>query len=92
MAELISEHLEVADDFEAVQSLYLERGWTDGLPVVPPTAERVQAMLATTPRSCVISNKAMPSSACSSFTNFRMRAWIVTSSAVVGSSAIINAG
>ncbi|MQG56180.1 MAG: hypothetical protein FI710_14495, partial [SAR202 cluster bacterium] len=49
MANLISERLEVDDDFEAVQELYLERGWTDGLPVVPPTAERVEAMLAATP-------------------------------------------
>ena len=48
MADLVSERLEIADDFEAVQSLYLERGWTDGLPVVPPTAERVEAMLAAT--------------------------------------------
>lgn len=49
MTDLISIRLEVADDFEAVQNLYLERGWTDGLPVVPPTAERVEAMLAATP-------------------------------------------
>ncbi|MDA1128580.1 MAG: hypothetical protein O2913_07775 [Chloroflexi bacterium] len=49
MADLISERLEVTDDFEAVQNLYLERGWTDGLPVVPPTPERVAAMLAATP-------------------------------------------
>ena len=49
MTDLISIRLEVADDFEAVQNLYLERGWTDGLPVVPPTAKRVEAMLAATP-------------------------------------------
>ncbi len=49
MADLVSERLEIADDFEAVQNLYLERGWTDGLPVVPPTVERVEAMLAATP-------------------------------------------
>ncbi len=49
MTDLISIRLEVGDDFEAVQDLYLERGWTDGLPVVPPTAERVEAMLAATP-------------------------------------------
>ncbi|PKB58275.1 MAG: hypothetical protein BZY83_07905 [SAR202 cluster bacterium Casp-Chloro-G2] len=41
--------MEVNDDFEAVQNLYLDRGWTDGLPIVPPTAERVEAMLAATP-------------------------------------------
>ena len=46
MADLISDHLEVVDDFETVQELYLERGWTDGLPIVPPTTGRVEAMLA----------------------------------------------
>jgi len=33
-------------DFDTVQSAFLERGWTDGLPVVPPTPELVEAMLA----------------------------------------------
>ncbi len=34
----------------------------------------------------------MPSSCCSSTSSFRICAWIVTSSAVVGSSAISSAG
>ena len=51
MPDLVSEQLKVDDDFEAIQSLYLERGWTDGLPVVPPTPERVAAMLVATPLS-----------------------------------------
>ena len=51
MADLISGRLEVDDDFEAVQALYLESGWTDGLPIMPPTLERVEAMLASTPLS-----------------------------------------
>jgi len=38
--------VEADDDFEAVNRLYLERGWGDGLPIVPPTRERVEAMLA----------------------------------------------
>ena len=38
--------VECADDFDAVNALVNERGWGDGLPVVPPTAARVQAMLA----------------------------------------------
>ena len=38
--------VEAADDFEAVNALCRERGWSDGLPVVPPTAERVEQMLA----------------------------------------------
>ncbi len=48
MVRLVSQRIEVADEYEAVQSLYLERGWTDGLPVAPPTPERVEAMLAAT--------------------------------------------
>ena len=37
--------IEADDDFEAANALYLERGWGDGLPIVPPTAERVARML-----------------------------------------------
>lgn len=37
--------VEADDDFDAVNALYLERGWGDGLPIVPPTAERVEQML-----------------------------------------------
>ena len=50
MADLTSDKLEVDANFEAVQELYLERGWTDALPIVPPTIERVEAKLASTPR------------------------------------------
>lgn len=35
---------DVADAFEA-NEFYQEQGWTDGLPIVPPTAERVVACL-----------------------------------------------
>ena len=38
--------LEAEDDFEAINRLYLERGWGDGLPIVPPTEDKVEAMLA----------------------------------------------
>ncbi len=34
-----------APDFSAVQELFHSRGWTDGLPVVPPTEEAVAACL-----------------------------------------------
>jgi hypothetical protein len=34
------------EDFAAAQELYHANGWTDGLPVVPPTAEAVEACLA----------------------------------------------
>jgi hypothetical protein len=36
--------------YEDVDALYQERGWTDGLPVVPPTEARVNACLAYTDR------------------------------------------
>ncbi len=48
MPSLVSPQIEIADDFEAVQRLYLDRGWSDGLPIVPPTLQRVEAMLAAT--------------------------------------------
>lgn len=37
--------LEADDDPEALAALMLERNWSDGLPVVAPTAERVREML-----------------------------------------------
>ena len=51
-----------------------------------------RANSAITPRSCEISSTAMPSSARSSRSNSSTWAWIVTSSAVVGSSAISSRG
>ena len=49
-------------------------------------------MPATTPRSCVIMISAVSRSATSAFSTSRICAWIVTSSAVVGSSAISSFG
>ena len=46
MVRLDSQRIELVDDYDAVQNLYLERGWSDGLPITPPTPERVEAMLA----------------------------------------------
>ena len=42
--ELASEVHEAAD-FGAVQEIFHSRGWTDGLPIVPPTEEAVSACL-----------------------------------------------
>jgi hypothetical protein len=39
-----------ASSEDAMQDLFHERGWTDSLPIVVPTAERVAAMLAGTSR------------------------------------------
>ena len=41
---LTSKRHVVADDADAVEFCHA-RGWTDGLPVIPPTADRVRAML-----------------------------------------------
>ncbi|MDE2844431.1 MAG: hypothetical protein OXN21_13780, partial [Chloroflexota bacterium] len=46
MAQLEAQRIDLPDDYDAIQDLYLERGWSDGLPITPPTAERVEAMLA----------------------------------------------
>ncbi|MGZ5261471.1 MAG: hypothetical protein ACXWC0_27965, partial [Burkholderiales bacterium] len=37
--------MEGIEDFEAATELCRERGWGDGLPIVPPTAQRVEKML-----------------------------------------------
>ncbi len=42
---------EAADDYDAINRLYRERRWGDGLPVVPPTVERVERMLQHTARA-----------------------------------------
>ena len=42
---LKSRRVDVADSFEAVQDYCWEQGWTDGMPVVPPTEDLVQRML-----------------------------------------------
>jgi hypothetical protein len=46
---LISDLTSVADDPLAVFELVERQGWGDGLPVIPPTEDRVQAMLEATP-------------------------------------------
>jgi hypothetical protein len=42
---------EAPDDLDAINRLYRDRRWSDGLPIVPPTAERVERMLAFTRRA-----------------------------------------
>ena len=39
-----SQAYEVSDTAEAIE-FYYEKGWTDGLPVVPPTEASIRAML-----------------------------------------------
>ncbi len=45
-AALQAERFEVPDDLWAAQEFFMEKGWGDGLPVIPPTEERVERMLA----------------------------------------------
>ncbi len=49
-SRLQSRRVEISDA-EDEQEAILARGWSDGLPVVPPTPERVLAMLEGTPRA-----------------------------------------
>jgi hypothetical protein len=49
-SNLAARRIEVADA-EDVMEMMFNRGWTDGLPVVPPTEQRVMAMLAGTRRA-----------------------------------------
>ncbi len=37
--------IEVENDYVAINDLYHQRGWTDGLPIIPPTANLVEEML-----------------------------------------------
>jgi hypothetical protein len=48
-ATLSSPLIEIAADPVALYELSIEQGWGDGVPLLPPTDERVQALLATTP-------------------------------------------
>jgi len=43
---LKSRRIQVSDDFHETQNYCWEQGWTDGLPVVPPTEPLVRRMLA----------------------------------------------
>lgn len=43
--------VEAPDDLEAINRLYRERRWSDGLPITPPTLERVERMLRNTRRA-----------------------------------------
>jgi len=37
--------IDADDDFDAINALMRDKGWSDGLPIVPPTEARVAAML-----------------------------------------------
>ena len=43
---LASSRVRVPESFAEMQDYFWEQGWTDGLPVVPPTEDAVRGMLA----------------------------------------------
>ena len=48
---LQSERIEVDDDLWAINAFFEEKGWSDGLPIIPPTEKRLEQMLAGTKRN-----------------------------------------
>ena len=56
--KLASEKLVVDDSIESINNLFIERGWSDGLPIIPPTEQAVEKMILGTKRdpSDVIAN------------------------------------
>jgi hypothetical protein len=50
MSKLISDRLVLPDSPEEIFQEYSKRGWTDGLPIIPPTEESVERMVAFTGR------------------------------------------
>lgn len=55
-----STRIRIQDSLEAVNNHFHEQGWTDGLPIVPPTSERVERMLAWSDRDPTQELGAMP--------------------------------
>ena len=43
--QLVSKRIDIPDSLDEINTLYYQRGWTDGLPIIPPTEERVAQML-----------------------------------------------
>ena len=50
-AALAAERVEIPDDIWEAQAFFEEQGWSDGLPIIPPTEARVAQMLAATKRN-----------------------------------------
>jgi hypothetical protein len=48
---LQAERFEIPDDLWAANAFFEQKGWTDGLPIIPPTEDRVTQMLARVTRN-----------------------------------------
>lgn len=49
-AELVFTGADLMEAFDALQAGFVENGWSDGLPLVPPTHRKVEAMIAASGR------------------------------------------
>jgi hypothetical protein len=49
--DVIPEIIQVKDSSVDISKLYYDNGWTDGLPIIPPTSELIQSMLTGTKHS-----------------------------------------
>jgi hypothetical protein len=52
--------IQLEDSLEAINDYFCQKGWSDGLPIVPPTPERVDQMLAWTDRDRGVEIGTMP--------------------------------
>jgi hypothetical protein len=43
--QLVSQPIQLADDLAAINAYFYQQQWTDGLPIIPPTPERVEVMI-----------------------------------------------
>ena len=65
-----TEQLRVPGSVRDINNLFHERGWTDGLPIIPPTEDAVEEMLRFTDRAAddVLWRRARPRGGCSAST------------------------
>lgn len=66
---------------EEIAAYFVERGWSDGLPIVPPTVERIDAFLRHTPRAAHEAIATLPSA------NRRATPWTIAANAVMAGCA-----
>ena len=58
--KLASEKLVVDDSIESINNLFIERGWSDGLPIIQPTEQAVEKMVLGTKSPEITRSKKKP--------------------------------
>ena len=66
---------------EEIARLFMEKGWSDGLPIVPPTVARIEAFLRYTDRPAGAEIAVLPSA------NLRATPWTIAANAVMAGCA-----